>query len=881
MKYYLFTIYFFLFSITLFTEYKKPLRTQVELKNIILNQPIKNVINKKKLLFSIFYYSQKLKNEQDTFIFFEKLLKKTKYRPLLSAIYYNMSMYKSGEDRKRLLLNAKNSSLDNMDLKLSLLSLVDFYKNNFRNGKRYLELFYLKKLINIQNKTNDFSGLEKSFFNAGVYYKERIDYLNSINYFAKSIVYSKKVKGTFKGNSYLEIANIFYLIDKKNLTKKFLSKALDFSNNSKDKKLLSYIYLFYSKDYYDKKLYDKALKYILKAEYNLEYKNSSHRKELFFLKSKILFNLDQKDKSKSILKHIIHTEIKTGSFKNFLHIISYYTEILINENKLIEAETNILKINDIYAPYYRYYYYYYYLKALLFEKSNNKKYALIYYNRTLKSIEEIFKNSTQDRYFYFKEDIDRIYKRISVFTISLNEKKLIKKIIYLNELKHFTNRSKIQTKNYNSYSIKKVKEFLFNDEKKNVMDQEQRKIIKEINKLDSDFLNSYKRFKFSNLKIEKIQRRLLKNQLLIKYIIVENDLYAVYITRKKYDIVKKKEIMSELHILIKSFSNTLDDFTMGNVDYLRVQFKTKVAKKLYNILLKTILEKNDKTMELLIIPDEILFKIPFETLIVNNKKRIVFSDILFSQYKNYNYLIEKYSISYYFSIFQFLNNEKNIYKKKTYKLLFYGDPLISKNMRSVFLPLPSTNFELNSIKRLFTKMKILSFTKKDLTISNFKKYSSKTDIIHIATHYVKNAEFPFYSSFLFSNDKGLSNSCFAHNIYNSKLNNSLVVLSACESSENNLIGINGLNGIVAAFKNAGTKSIIVSLWPVDEYNSTLLPIFYKYLNKYKSYSKSAISNALRFAKLEFIKKINIIDKKLKISYSHPYLWSNFIIYNLN
>ncbi len=154
--------------------------------------------------------------------------------------------------------------------------------------------------------------------------------------------------------------------------------------------------------------------------------------------------------------------------------------------------------------------------------------------------------------------------------------------------------------------------------------------------------------------------------------------------------------------------------------------------------------------------------------------------------------------------------------------------------------------------------------------------------IHIATHYLKNKDFPNFSSLLFSKNKNnKSQFCYAYDIYNSELNNKLVVLSACESSDKNLIGLNGLTGIVNAFKNAGTKSIIVSLWPVDQYNSTLLPIFYKYLEKQKNYSKQSISNALRLSKIEFIKKIEEITPKLKISYSHPFLWSNFILYNLN
>jgi hypothetical protein len=66
-----------------------------------------------------------------------------------------------------------------------------------------------------------------------------------------------------------------------------------------------------------------------------------------------------------------------------------------------------------------------------------------------------------------------------------------------------------------------------------------------------------------------------------------------------------------------------------------------------------------------------------------------------------------------------------------------------------------------------------------------------------------------------------------------------------------------------AFFEAGSKSVIVSLWDVnDKYTSYFMNDFYKHLAEGKSKS-----DALRQAKLDFIKNYS----------ANPYFWSAFVL----
>jgi len=95
------------------------------------------------------------------------------------------------------------------------------------------------------------------------------------------------------------------------------------------------------------------------------------------------------------------------------------------------------------------------------------------------------------------------------------------------------------------------------------------------------------------------------------------------------------------------------------------------------------------------------------------------------------------------------------------------------------------------------------------------------------------------------------------------LNAELVVLSSCRSGLGEIDESEGILGMQKAFFEAGTSSIVVSLWDVnDKYTAFFMQDLYKQfktgLNK---------SEALRQAKLNFIKNHS----------ANPYYWSGFIL----
>jgi len=103
----------------------------------------------------------------------------------------------------------------------------------------------------------------------------------------------------------------------------------------------------------------------------------------------------------------------------------------------------------------------------------------------------------------------------------------------------------------------------------------------------------------------------------------------------------------------------------------------------------------------------------------------------------------------------------------------------------------------------------------------------------------------------------------AREIRQTRLNADLVVLSACETGTGRLAGEEGIMNLARAFLAAGAKSVVASLWAVeDRATATLMEYFYDHFA-----AGVQVREALRQAQLDFIRDFG--EK------AQPYYWAGF------
>jgi len=133
----------------------------------------------------------------------------------------------------------------------------------------------------------------------------------------------------------------------------------------------------------------------------------------------------------------------------------------------------------------------------------------------------------------------------------------------------------------------------------------------------------------------------------------------------------------------------------------------------------------------------------------------------------------------------------------------------------------------------------------------FLKELDRYPIVHLATHAVSSIQNAAGSFVAFYPQKGsaLEDNLYLEELYGLDMHaTKLVVISACETGQGELVSNEGVISLARAFAYAGCISSLSSLWKADdEATSFILQRFYVYLQK--GYRKST---ALRQAKLDYL-----------------------------
>lgn len=202
------------------------------------------------------------------------------------------------------------------------------------------------------------------------------------------------------------------------------------------------------------------------------------------------------------------------------------------------------------------------------------------------------------------------------------------------------------------------------------------------------------------------------------------------------------------------------------------------------------------------------------------------------------------------------------------------------------VPLIFTKLEVEKISSMLKEKAIANkvYENAMATKTSFKKRSGKGDyILHISTHGFFNDSTSLSNSMLSSGlffagannywcdnyaqigkgkDDGILRSAEIANINLSGC--SLVVLSACETGLGFSDSSEGVYGLQRAFKLAGAKKILMSLWEVDDRATTILMTnFYRYLLEGKDANTA----------LEISKKV------VRNQYPSPEEWGAFVLLN--
>jgi CHAT domain-containing protein/tetratricopeptide (TPR) repeat protein len=373
--------------------------------------------------------------------------------------------------------------------------------------------------------------------------------------------------------------------------------------------------------------------------------------------------------------------------------------------------------------------------------------------------------------------------------------------------------------------------------------------------LERDFPKYYQsKYNYQFKSPDEIQAALSPEQSLVEYFVGEQNIFIYTINNDHfqcYRVARPDSLQTwvlGLLASLQSFDISLPGSGKENVravkDYIHM------AGNLYQLLWQSCSDQLRR--EVVIVPDAILNYIPFGALLSDAPKNE-------QNFKTYPYLEFAHVLSYNYSA-------------------TLGDQMINsldaKNSRSLSVA-PSfdiTNaegltpllFNVEEAKNVQRVMKGKVLANHDATEQRFRDACAEFGIFHFATHAIvdeNNADF----SFLAFQPDSAKNNLYLQELYNIHLPAYMVTLSACQTNMGPLLQGEGIASLAKGFSYAGTKSIITSLWDVDDLAALDLMN-----NFYQGIAQEQRKNlALQQAKHSYINGV-------ETQRAHPVYWATFI-----
>jgi CHAT domain-containing protein len=283
------------------------------------------------------------------------------------------------------------------------------------------------------------------------------------------------------------------------------------------------------------------------------------------------------------------------------------------------------------------------------------------------------------------------------------------------------------------------------------------------------------------------------------------------------------------------------------------------ARRLYDLLIAPVEKRIAASKSLCVIPDGVLWKVPFQALLARDQKP----------------LIDRIAVFYAPSIRMLQTVHGRGRREGKPRLLALGNPSVGSgtaarfraNERATLLgDLVEAEDEVRRIARLYGAARSEVYVRDDAREAMFKQQASRFDVLHVASHGLVDNTSPRFSALVLASapDDGEDGLLEAHEVADLVLDADLVVLSACETATGKVGGGEGILGLSWAFLAAGAETLVGSQWKAPSAaTEALMVAFHERL-----LAGDSVAEALRFAQ----KKVRRDPR-----FEAPLDWAPFVV----
>ena len=362
-----------------------------------------------------------------------------------------------------------------------------------------------------------------------------------------------------------------------------------------------------------------------------------------------------------------------------------------------------------------------------------------------------------------------------------------------------------------------------------------------------------------SLSLNEIQAQMPADAQILQYAVV-NDRFFIWVINKS--VVRYEVVNVDASALGENVRRYLANVSQPPAD---VNVKaTAEGLEMFKLLIAPVERFLDRDKFLCIVPDKILHYLPFDALVSPSRGA---------------YLVEDYpkgiGVAPSSTLFIHLTNQatRKVVRKGEESFLGVGNPQFDRELFAGLQDLKSAVKEVETVSEFYPRHHPLLVGPR-ATKNNVKSKIEKSNVIHLAMHYILNGKSEMLSGFPLTpvaaagSDEYSDGFLPSAEIYDlDLLRTRLALLSACQTGIEQQYDGEGAVSAARPFFVAGVPVVVASLWAVDSDASAQLMID---LHKNRTRFERPVTQALRQAKLDMLHGQDL-------RYRHPYYWAPFVV----
>ncbi|MCP3919570.1 MAG: CHAT domain-containing protein [bacterium] len=358
--------------------------------------------------------------------------------------------------------------------------------------------------------------------------------------------------------------------------------------------------------------------------------------------------------------------------------------------------------------------------------------------------------------------------------------------------------------------------------------------------------------------------RLTADTAVVEYLLDAEFGAAFILRREGASFIELDVTSADVDAWSRSLRAPIDALREGRTSITGLGFDVRASRSAYDALVLPLADELEGCREVWIVPDDVLWRLPFAALSAQREPRRIDPREAYVQHRGTRFWVEDVALGVLPCAGLLVADRARPETDPRPPLLFADPQPLPQGGRA----LAAARDEIDTVAAALHADRPRSVHGTEATERAAKRALAGASWAHFAVHGELNDTAPAYSRLVLAPGAGEDGYLHAFEVENLELRADHIVLSACETAGSAGAG-EGMLGLPRAFLIAGARSVLATGWTLDD--AAAAELMRRYYAALAAGEREPA--ALRTAQIGMLREAG----REGLSYAHPFFWAGFVL----